>query len=209
MALALVALAVSVTAWAGSVVYEAEYRYKAPDETFRWAPEATFVACFSDCPEASRLKMSPLAFLMKQLEIIPVVPPAPVNTVTQPAVGPEQPGVVTTPELRVYFGFDSALLTPKAKGEIKAFVEAWKGKSEGLQVFGYACPIGPEGYNLGLSQRRAEAAASYIRELGGEVLEVKGFGEVIFDPQRYWKSRCAVLKPKKSSREVSHGEEAR
>lgn len=45
------------------------------------------------------------------------------------------------------------------------------------KVIGYACPLGSEGYNLALSQRRAEVAADYLRGRGVKVAAVAGKGE--------------------------------
>lgn len=45
------------------------------------------------------------------------------------------------------------------------------------RVTGHACPLGSEGYNLSLSQRRAEAAAAYLRGRGVKVAAVVGKGE--------------------------------
>ncbi len=80
-----------------------------------------------------------------------------------------------------HFDFDSAVLKPKMKEELDAIVnnvKASKG-NEMLEVVGHTDSTGPEAYNQGLSERRAQSAAEYMVEQGldGSRITVKGMGE--------------------------------
>lgn len=73
-------------------------------------------------------------------------------------------------------------------GEISELASALSG-AEGvtLDVIGCSDPSGPEGLNLRISQRRAEAVATRLRELGvkqAAIAEVEGRGEGCDVPER-------------------------
>ena len=80
-----------------------------------------------------------------------------------------------------HFDFDSAELKPKMMSELDAVagkVRASKGR-EMLEVIGHTDSTGPEAYNQGLSERRAQAAADYLVDQGvsPSMITVKGMGE--------------------------------
>ncbi len=63
----------------------------------------------------------------------------------------------------VYFGYDKAELTDEGKAELDKLVDesdTWK--KYFISIAGYTDQIGPEDYNLRLSQRRAENVVRYL-----------------------------------------------
>lgn len=79
------------------------------------------------------------------------------------------------------FAFDSAILPDDAADSLKAFVEYIKRyPGATFEVAGHADSTGPEGYNQGLSERRAAAVAGYLESRGippGQ-LRIIGYGEM-------------------------------
>jgi OOP family OmpA-OmpF porin len=80
-----------------------------------------------------------------------------------------------------HFDFDSAQLKPAMESELDAVagkIRASRG-NEMLEVVGHTDSTGPEGYNQGLSERRAQAAADYLagRGVSASRITVKGMGE--------------------------------
>ena len=80
-----------------------------------------------------------------------------------------------------HFAFDSAELKPAMKAELDTVVSRVKASTgnETLQVIGHTDSTGPEAYNQGLSERRAQAAADYLSSQGidASMMTVKGMGE--------------------------------
>ncbi|QSE98221.1 OmpA family protein [Fulvivirga lutea] len=80
----------------------------------------------------------------------------------------------------VFFDFDKAELKSESYPELDRVVELLNTKSGiKIEVAGHTDATGPESYNLGLSERRANAVASYITKKGiaKERISVKFFGE--------------------------------
>lgn len=80
-----------------------------------------------------------------------------------------------------HFAFDSAELKPAMMGtldDVAAKVKASKG-DEMLTIVGHTDSTGPEAYNQGLSERRAQAAADYLAGQGvsASKMTIKGMGE--------------------------------
>ena len=66
----------------------------------------------------------------------------------------------------VYFGFNSAALTPAAQTKLNALSKSLKSKNvSAVSIVGYADEIGTDSYNQGLSEKRANAVAAYLRGL--------------------------------------------
>jgi OOP family OmpA-OmpF porin len=79
------------------------------------------------------------------------------------------------------FEFDSAQLKPQMKDaldEVAAKIAASPG-DEYVQVIGHTDSTGPEDYNQGLSERRAQSAADYLVQQGvsPDRLSISGMGE--------------------------------
>ncbi|GBD41257.1 Outer membrane protein [bacterium HR39] len=80
----------------------------------------------------------------------------------------------------VFFAFDSAELTPAARQILAEVAEKMKaGEAVRLELAGHADRAGPARYNERLSQRRAEAVAKALGELGvpREAMTVRWYGE--------------------------------
>ncbi len=63
------------------------------------------------------------------------------------------------------FAFDSAVLSDDAKAVIDERISKYQGRGEltsNVEVIGHTDSIGPEAYNQKLSERRAQAVASYL-----------------------------------------------
>ncbi len=77
------------------------------------------------------------------------------------------------------FDFDSAELKPEMKAALEELAERIKASPghEKITIIGHTDSIGPEEYNLKLSERRAEAAAEYLRSLGIDDITTEGRGE--------------------------------
>lgn len=80
-----------------------------------------------------------------------------------------------------HFDFDSAKLKPAMESsldDVASKVKASPG-DESLEVVGHTDSTGPDSYNQGLSERRAQAAADYLAGKGVSAgkMTVKGMGE--------------------------------
>ena len=100
---------------------------------------------------------------------------------TENAGDPSAPSEVSL-ILRIEFEFDSAELTVRARRDLDSVAAALNGPqlaATQLTLEGHADATGDAGYNLRLSQRRAEAAVTYLVRSGvaGHRLRATGFGE--------------------------------
>ena len=80
----------------------------------------------------------------------------------------------------VFFDFDKATLKPESKPELDRLIKTLGDRTTmTIEVDGHTDATGPEEYNLGLSQRRANAVAKYLIDNGvaSNRIEVKYFGE--------------------------------
>lgn len=73
------------------------------------------------------------------------------------------------------FAFDSAELTGEARDYLAGIASSLAGKS--LTAHGHTCNIGTESYNMGLSERRAQAVADFLGTQGVSNINVVGHGE--------------------------------
>ncbi|EKS67024.1 MULTISPECIES: OmpA family protein [Caballeronia] len=111
-----------------------------------------------------------------------VTPPQPVVATPEPAPA-KAPAVVPRKislDEKTNFAFDSAALTPKARSILDKLVADSKGANfASVTVEGYTDSMGPDAYNLGLSQRRAQAVLDYLKGhgLSAENFAMKGFGK--------------------------------
>jgi outer membrane protein OmpA-like peptidoglycan-associated protein len=85
-------------------------------------------------------------------------------------------------EESLFFDFDKSELKPTGKDKLKAYREQAKGllsSASKIKITGHTDSIGTAEYNMGLSQRRAEAVAEYLKSLGVDPakMEVKGEGK--------------------------------
>ena len=80
----------------------------------------------------------------------------------------------------IFFDFDKSVLKKESFPELNRLVELLQERSSmTIEIEGHADSIGEEGYNLRLSERRAQAVSNYISSKGitKERLSVKGYGE--------------------------------
>lgn len=81
----------------------------------------------------------------------------------------------------VYFPFNSSALTADAKGKLNKLSAMLKSdKVKAVKIVGYTDVIGSDSYNQGLSEKRANAVAAYLRSKGIKVTgksEVRGLGK--------------------------------
>lgn len=128
---------------------------------------------------------------MATYECDPELLPKPVKVVEVPVVvvtppPPPPPPPVTAPEkvslsADELFDFDKAVLRPKGKEKLDELVAKLQDvKYDTIVAIGYADRIGPEKYNLKLSQRRAESVKEYLVQEKGipaEKIFTDGKGE--------------------------------
>jgi outer membrane protein OmpA-like peptidoglycan-associated protein len=89
-------------------------------------------------------------------------------------------GIVVTFDTGILFGFDSSELQPAARSNLQVLAENLQQyeRTEVL-IIGHTDSVGSDEYNQVLSERRALAAADYIRSLGlaAERIATEGMGE--------------------------------
>lgn len=70
-------------------------------------------------------------------------------------------------DTRTLFAFDSAELTSEGRAALDKLVRDAGGKTAGeVTITGHTDRIGPENYNMGLSERRANTVADYMAQKG-------------------------------------------
>ncbi len=108
----------------------------------------------------------------------PVVQPPPRPTPPPP---PPEPEVLFEFDAEVTFAFDSADIRPSAEPELNRAAAILDERNEIIlvEVAGHTDSIGPEAYNQGLSERRAQSVADYLvsRGVDRDRMQVEGFGE--------------------------------
>lgn len=78
---------------------------------------------------------------------------------------------------RLGFAFDSAELDAQSKAALDAAVDVIRSQSSvQLDVVGYTDSTGPESYNQGLSERRAQAAVDYLVSRGVDAGQLRAVG---------------------------------
>lgn len=80
----------------------------------------------------------------------------------------------------INFGFDKANVTPDSAVVLDVAIDRLKQcPAHRMEIDGYTDSTGPAGYNIGLSQRRAEAVKRYFVSKGIAVgrLTTRGYGE--------------------------------
>jgi len=129
-----------------------------------------------------------------------VIPPPPEEEVEKPAPPPPEKPVLVLET--IHFDFDKYDIRPGDAEILKKNAEVLKQYPEvKIIIEGHCCPIGTNEYNLGLGQRRANAAKEYLVKLGisPDRIETISYGEerpVTTDPKEYWKNRRCEFKVK-------------
>jgi OOP family OmpA-OmpF porin len=109
-------------------------------------------------------------------------PPTTTTTVPEPVVEePPPPKVVEKIVLNgIQFDFDKAVIKDEYYPILDEGIAALeKHPEKNVVVAGYTCSIGTEDYNMGLSEKRAEAVKAYMVEKGiaADRLSTMGYGE--------------------------------
>lgn len=89
-------------------------------------------------------------------------------------------GIAVTFESGILFPFDSATPLPQARGNLRELAESLRENSRTeVLIVGHTDSTGSAGYNVGLSQRRARAAADFLAAEGvaRSRLRTEGRGE--------------------------------
>jgi OOP family OmpA-OmpF porin len=125
-------------------------------------------------------KLQPAVAEAEAAEPAPAAAPAEAAP-SEPEPEPIQPPRVL-PEYLVFFGFDKSTLMPEAMEVVRLAAEnARSGGRVRIEATGHADRAGPEAYNQGLSQRRAEAVRRALIDLGVDAaaITVRGRGETM------------------------------
>jgi outer membrane protein OmpA-like peptidoglycan-associated protein len=118
----------------------------------------------------------------RPVPVAPVEPPAPAPMVNCPN-GTTLPAGSTCPVVGpfiVFFDWDRADITPQAAGILDNAAEQYRTTGNAQVVLaGHADRSGSDQYNVGLSQRRAEAVRQYLagRGVGEAAMRTEAFGE--------------------------------
>lgn len=93
-----------------------------------------------------------------------------------------QRSVAPVPRTDLYFGFNEAILTEASHRQLQELLAAVSGKELRAYAFdlsGHTCDIGTDAYNLGLSEKRANAVRKWLADhkYPSGQLSTKGFGK--------------------------------
>ena len=118
-----------------------------------------------------------------------VVPEAAVAKAAVPDGSPDNEGVTAslTPLDRLFFDFDSYLLTPDARSTLDLIYDRLGASDRSYTLEGYCDERGDDEYNLALGERRAAAARAYLvaRGIAAERLRTISYGrDFPADPER-------------------------
>jgi outer membrane protein OmpA-like peptidoglycan-associated protein len=89
-------------------------------------------------------------------------------------------GILVEFNNKILFGFDKADLGSKAKKSLNELIDILKKYPDtNIEIQGHTDNTGTDSYNLGLSERRANAVAVYLKSksVGASRITIKGFGE--------------------------------
>jgi outer membrane protein OmpA-like peptidoglycan-associated protein len=108
---------------------------------------------------------------------------------TGPAPPPGADGSGVLPDLQILFPFNSAELTPDATLGLDVLGRALQSSDLAtfqFEIAGHTDAAGPDGYNDGLSERRAASVTGYLEQTYGidpERLQARGYGKrQLIDP---------------------------
>ncbi|MCC8194274.1 MAG: OmpA family protein [Deltaproteobacteria bacterium] len=79
----------------------------------------------------------------------------------------------------VQFGFDSAVITDESAAILDEVARMLQSSPRNVEIGGHTCSIGSDEYNMGLSQRRANAVKNYLARKGipASSMTAIGYGE--------------------------------
>ena len=106
---------------------------------------------------------------------------APATAAAAPAMMGDADGCEIILELSgVNFAFDSSALSPAAQSALDGVASRLQfHEVKRVEIAGHTDSTGPEDYNQGLSERRAQSVADYLMKGGiaGSRMDVRGYGE--------------------------------
>lgn len=92
-------------------------------------------------------------------------------------------GILVTFDSGILFDFDSATLRPEAREKLRRLAESLKKYPDTeVLIVGHTDSVGPEAYNQRLSERRAEAAASFLMQQGIRPSRIRTIGKGETEP---------------------------
>jgi len=110
----------------------------------------------------------------------PPPPPAPVAAPAPAPLPPCPPAAVTPGPFLVFFDWDKSLVTAEAAAVLDRAAEQYAATGQtSVSLAGHADKSGSDAYNVGLSQRRADAVKAYMASKGvpDGVITTEAFGE--------------------------------
>ncbi|MEM1322092.1 MAG: OmpA family protein [Bacteroidota bacterium] len=114
----------------------------------------------------------------------------------RPKNKPEAPKLYRQKATSIYFAFDKDLLQTEAIEKLDSVAQFIHGLGNpGVEIVGFCDFIGSDKYNLLLSERRANAAALYLKQQGIKVdkITIEGKGEINDDNPRALNRRVDIL----------------
>ncbi|ANA41756.1 hypothetical protein A2G06_16575 (plasmid) [Geobacter anodireducens] len=163
-------LAMGATA---ETIKQREYVYSY-DEEVRGLEEDVFLLC-TDCPDSQLTQIYSIAVRYSRSSE-GGQNSRPATESVEKAVSAPLPEV-SPPERKILgiirFPFDSYVLSTATKRQLDGLDLS----NKLVRLEGYTCSIGPENYNLKLSQRRARSVSKYLKSKGVSILEAIGIGE--------------------------------
>ncbi len=118
-----------------------------------------------------------LAYIENQMAAVEPPSPAPVPVESVDAAVAPPPPPSGPRSFVVYFGFDQDRLSQEAIAVLTEIVEtAVRGDFKNIEVEGHADLVGPDAYNVALSQKRTLAVVKYLTESGLQKDKILGAG---------------------------------
>jgi len=137
-----------------------------------------FIVC-SDCKDDTLTKVPvPIKLAMRMSVEEPLAKPLqnPVTQKQEEASVNKQATIQSGLIGAVHFDFDRSLLV-KSEQENLDQISGQIPADKSVDVIGYTCSIGTDGYNKGLSYKRASSVASYLMSKGVSIGKVEGKGK--------------------------------
>ena len=143
-------------------------------------------------PLAAAAILGGCALASKPVKMAPAEPAAPATKMVMKTV---------VLDARTLFAFDSAELTSEGKARLDRLISEAGGKAAGnISITGHTDRIGPEDYNMGLSQRRAESVAGYMTQRGVPESAITTYAKGETEPEvqcedQPWRALVECLQP--------------
>jgi len=129
---------------------------------------AAFALAAAACSHA---QPPPTASSQPSVEAPPAAAPAAPAAAEEPAPAPRTAEIAPT---SVYFAFDSAELSPESRATLQTLFDlARQRPDQDIRIEGNCDERGTREYNLALGQRRADAAKSYLVNLGLDASRIR------------------------------------